>query len=83
MENGFPVSTVMKLDTEGAELGVLKGLVKKLANLALKKILFEAGPDLTDEPPTNGIAILLKQHGFDKISILTRNEIPITPCIIL
>lgn len=74
LADGFDAPTVIKLDTEGSELNVLKGCHKILANPALKLILIEADNNLPDNVDSDETVGFLKQFGFDKIKRLERNE---------
>jgi FkbM family methyltransferase len=71
---GFKQPTVIKLDTEGSELSILKGCSSVLADPALKVILFEACNDLLENADEE-IVLLLKQHGFGQIRRLDRAEL--------
>lgn len=73
-ESRFPVPSVIKIDTEGSELGILKGCLKILSDPILKKIIFEAGNDLMAEPDSSELLMLLNAYGFGKIRMLSRNE---------
>lgn len=70
----FPVPAIIKIDTEGAELGILKGCREILSNPLFKKILFEAGNDLMTDPKSSELVMLLDAHGFKNIRMLSRNE---------
>lgn len=62
---------VIKIDVEGAELNVLKGMCEILQNSACIRIIFEAGIDVLDS--NNPINKLLGSFGF-QIFQLSRNE---------
>ena len=73
LAQGFEQPTVIKLDTEGSELSILRGCNQVLADPRLKLILFEAYNDLLEDEK-NEILILLKYFGFDQIQKLVRAE---------
>jgi FkbM family methyltransferase len=70
---GYPLPTVIKLDTEGSELHVLLGCKETISNTAVRAVIFEAGNDFLDDN-TGEMALLLKDCGFTAISSLSRNE---------
>lgn len=74
VSSGFLVPTIMKLDTEGSELNVLKGCRNLLNNPILRKIIFEAGNDLLSRIDTDEITLFLARHGFTHLERLSRNE---------
>ncbi|MBB6108754.1 FkbM family methyltransferase [Mucilaginibacter lappiensis] len=74
VSESFDAPTVIKLDTEGSELHVLKGCKEILKNPALKAIIFEAGSDLLENLDNDETALLLNEFAFKKIKRLTRNE---------
>jgi FkbM family methyltransferase len=71
---GFEVPKVIKLDTEGSELHVLKGATSILCNPALEAILFEAGTEILNTPMTHELVLFLVESGFHNIRPLERRE---------
>lgn len=71
---GYKVPNVIKLDTEGSELSILKGCKNLLADPTLRVILFEAGNDLLENLAADEMAQFLKGFGFTSIRALVRNE---------
>ena len=67
----LPVPTVIKLDVEGSELDVLRGLRQVLQESILKAIVFEGRPTLVETD--NDLHRTLAAAGFT-IEMLTRNE---------
>ena len=71
---GFDVPNVIKLDTEGSELNVLKGCQKILSSPELELIIFEAANDVLEKGHIDDLTELLKDHGFTRIVKLGRKE---------
>lgn len=71
-DHGYKVPKVIKIDVEGAELRVLKGLEKVLSSPTCRRVVFEAGVEVMDE--ADPIHKLLAGHGFAKPRQLKRNE---------
>jgi len=74
LAEGYEVPTVIKLDTEGSELNILKGCPAILASTQLKVILLEAHNDLLDNIAADETMQYLKQFGFTEVKLLERNE---------
>ena len=68
-----PAPTVIKLDVEGGEPGVLAGLGALLRDPGLRAIVFEAGADLGAKPDSDPIAGPLRAAGF-RFAPLARRE---------
>ena len=67
-----PAPTVIKLDVEGSEVDVLRGLKTVLKESSLRAIVVEADPNLLIESDSEMYSILTAA-GFN-IKMLTRNE---------
>jgi len=67
-----PAPTVIKLDVEGSELDVLRGLKTVLRERNRRAIVVEADPNLLIESDSE-IYMILRAAGFN-IKMLTRNE---------
>ncbi|MDN5286784.1 MAG: Methyltransferase, FkbM family [Mucilaginibacter sp.] len=74
VSEGFDAPTVIKLDTEGSELHVLKGCKELLKSPTLKAIIFEAGNNLLENLDNDETALFLNEFSFKRIKLLTRNE---------
>jgi FkbM family methyltransferase len=68
----LPTPTVIKLDVEGSEIDVLRGLKNVLTGTILKAIILEADPTLITKLDSE-LYRILTSAGF-KIKVLTRNE---------
>ena len=69
----LPMPTVVKIDVEGAEEEVFRGMRKILKNPSLRAVIFEAEPGLDSPHATHFIAMKLRELGF-QISRLQRQE---------
>jgi FkbM family methyltransferase len=67
-----PAPTVIKLDVEGSEVNVLRGLKKVLGDSSVRAIVVEADPNLLIESDSE-IYSILTAAGFH-LKMLTRNE---------
>ena len=72
--NDFEIPNIIKIDTEGSEVNVLKGCKEILSSPELELILFETTNDFLDEGYRDEMSDLLKSYGFTKIIKLKRNE---------
>ena len=70
--NTLPVPTVIKLDVEGSELDVLRGLQNVLSETRLQAVVLEADPKFVSESDSE-VYKILTAAGF-KMKVLTRNE---------
>jgi FkbM family methyltransferase len=74
LTENFKIPNVIKLDTEGSELFILKGCINILSSPELKLILIEANNDLSQNSGSDEIAVFLRKYGFNQIKLLPRNE---------
>ena len=71
--HGLPVPRVIKIDAEGYEYGVLRGLSATLSDAAAELVACEVHPYLLPKHTTvKAIVGLLKSFGFDEITTLPR-----------
>jgi FkbM family methyltransferase len=73
IKKGYGIPAVIKIDTEGSELSVLKGCPEILADQQCRAVILEADNELLNQA-TSEILALLQQAGFNKISKLDRIE---------
>lgn len=69
----IPFPNILKLDVEGAELLVLQGFGKALADTRLKVMVFEANRDMLHTQDKDELKELIEEQGFS-ISLLARQE---------
>lgn len=74
LSENYSAPTAIKLDTEGAELHILKGCEAILKNPKLKLILLEASNCLLENSDSDETIAFLKKFGFTQIKLLERNE---------
>jgi FkbM family methyltransferase len=74
VERSFNIPNIIKIDTEGSELEVLKGCVAFLGNANCKAIILEADNGITDINDELEIIAYLKGFGFSTVTQLSRNE---------
>lgn len=71
---------ILKIDTEGQELNVLKGAKKMLTEKAISNIIFEVGGTYTDLGYTVGEVIaLLNSHGYKVYDFNESVKVELTP----
>jgi FkbM family methyltransferase len=73
-EGGVPAPTVVKIDVEGAEERVLRGMGALLGSTALRAVVFEAAADLVETGCPGGEARLLAAAGLGAFEKLPRRE---------
>jgi FkbM family methyltransferase len=72
-EENLPIPNIVKIDVEGFEYEVIKGLSKTLKDKQCKIVICEVHPNLLPEGVKSGdIELLLKKAGFHHLSRLTR-----------
>lgn len=72
-EENLQIPRIVKIDVEGFEYEVIKGLSKTLKNKKCKIVICEVHPDLLPEGVKSGdIELLLKEAGFNKFDKLIR-----------
>jgi FkbM family methyltransferase len=73
-ENIAPFPRAMVIDVEGAELEVLRGLGRALADPRLERLVFEADNELLSAGNEHSLLSLLRDADLTKIERLNRNE---------
>ena len=74
ISEGFTLPTLIKIDTEGTELNILRGCQSILSTPVLKTIIFEGNNNLLEKLDKDETTIFLKDFGFTQIKQLSRFE---------